>query len=209
MVPLLLVCDGARKCEREGIGGAGNRGESALPSKASSPLTLGRTGNRPPLARFEGRGVSGLLSVQLSSLDDSIRMRSSSARWRCLEACWRMNFFTWVAMTASRSFSFDGEGALSRIEQTSGGGKVRGLLSSLRTCSVFISPRDTGSSSIWFFEIASTLREVRFTIFWGIDLILFLLTSRISSEVIWKIWDWVSGASPVGWANRQRWGSRA
>lgn len=184
----LFVCEDTRKCERVGMGGAAKLGESALPSaNPSNVLTLGRTGNRPPAARFEGRGVSGLLSVQLSSPDDSIRMRSSSARCRCLDACWRMNFFTCVAITASRSFSFAGEGALSLIVQTSGGGKTSGLPSSFRTCKLLISPKHTGNSSILFFAIASTLSEVKFAIFCGIDLILFLLTSRISSDVISRI----------------------
>ena len=187
-VPLLLVCDETRKWYRVGIGGAANPGESALPSvNPSSPLTLGRTGKRPPAERFDGRGVSGLLSVQLSSLDDSIRRRSSSARCRCFEACWRMNFFTCVAMTASRSFSFEGAGALSLIVQTSSGGNVNGLPSSFITCKLLISPRHTGSSSILFFAKASTLSDVKFAIFSGIDLILFLLTSRISSDVISSI----------------------
>jgi hypothetical protein len=71
--------------------------------------------------------------------------------------------------------------------QISGGGNTSGLPSSLRTCIVVRSPKHTGSSSILFFAIASTLRDVRFAILGGIDRILFLLTSRISSEVISRI----------------------
>jgi hypothetical protein len=136
---------------------------------------------------LDGRGVSGLLSVQLSSPEDSTRSLSSSLRWRSFEMCWRMKRLTWVAMTASRSFSLAGEGALSLMVHTSGGGKTSGLPSSLRTCKLLISPRQTGNSSILFFAIASTFKEVKFEILDGMDLILFLLTSRISSEVMSRI----------------------
>lgn len=98
-----------------------------------------------------------------------------------------MNFFTCVAMTASRSFSLDGEGALSFIVQTSGGGKVSGLPSSFITCRLLMSPKHTGNCSILFFAKANTLSEVKFAIPSGTDLILFLLTSKISSDVISSI----------------------
>lgn len=41
--------------------------------KPSILLTLGLTGNRPPLMRFDGRGVSGLLSVQLLVVSREMR----------------------------------------------------------------------------------------------------------------------------------------
>jgi hypothetical protein len=50
-----------------------------------------------------------------------------------------------------------------------------------------MSPRHTGSSSILFFAIAKTLSDVRLAILDGIDLMRFLLTSRISNDVIWRI----------------------
>lgn len=150
---------------------------------------LGLTGNLPPFARREGRGVSGLLSVQLSSPDDSIFSFSISARCFSFDACCLINFLTCVAITASLSFSFAGEGTLSLILQISGGGNFSGFPSSFSTCRLLISPRHRGSSSILFFAIASTFSEVKLAIFCGMTVILFLLTSRISREGIPRICD--------------------
>ena len=54
------------------MGGAipGESGEGPKPSRV---LMLGLTGNLEPLPRLDGRGVSGLLSVQLLELLETFR----------------------------------------------------------------------------------------------------------------------------------------
>lgn len=85
-------------------------------------------------------------------------------------------------ITASFSFSFDGDGASFLILHMSGGGNNIGFPSNFKTCRLLISPRQRGSLSILFLCIAKTFNEVRFDISAGNVLILFLLTSKISRE---------------------------
>jgi len=121
-----------------------------------------------------------------------------------------MNFFTCRAITLSLSFSFARDGVFSWIVRTSGGGNLMGFPSNLRTCKLPMSAKHDGSSSILFFCSAKTLSDVRFTTSFGMDLSLFLLTSRISSDVIRRIWccqpwclhecavEWAGGTNSVG-----------